>query len=426
MKKEPFVSYEQLKEITNIYPTPFHLYDERGIRKNVEALKEAFSWNKGFKEYFAVKATPNPFLIQILREYGCGCDCSSQTELMLSKAIGAVGDDIMFSSNDTPLEEFAYAHKLDAIINLDDITHIAKLEEAVGTLPKKLSCRYNPGGLFKISNDIMDNPGDAKYGMTTEQLFEAFRILKSKGVEEFGIHAFLASNTVTNDYYPMLAKVLFEVAVRLRKETGANIRFINLSGGIGIPYRPDQEPNDIYAIGEGVRKAYEEVLVPAGMGDVSIYTELGRYMLGPYGCLVTKAINEKHTHKEYIGVDACAVNLMRPAMYGAYHHITVMGKEGEPCDHMYDVTGSLCENNDKFAIDRMLPKIDMGDLLVIHDTGAHGFSMGYNYNGKLKSAEVLLKEDGTTQLIRRAETPKDYFATFDVFEDFYQSIIEQM
>lgn len=426
MKKEPFVSYEQLKEITNIYPTPFHLYDERGIRKNVEALKEAFSWNKGFKEYFAVKATPNPFLIQILREYGCGCDCSSQTELMLSKAIGAVGDDIMFSSNDTPLEEFAYANQLDAIINLDDITHIAKLEEAVGTLPKKLSCRYNPGGLFKISNDIMDNPGDAKYGMTTEQLFEAFRILKSKGVEEFGIHAFLASNTVTNDYYPMLAKVLFEVAVRLRKETGANIRFINLSGGIGIPYRPDQEPNDIYAIGEGVRKAYEEVLVPAGMSDVSIYTELGRYMLGPYGCLVTKAINEKHTHKEYIGVDACAVNLMRPAMYGAYHHITVMGKEEEPCDHMYDVTGSLCENNDKFAIDRMLPKIDMGDLLVIHDTGAHGFSMGYNYNGKLKSAEVLLKEDGTTQLIRRAETPKDYFATFDVFEDFYQSIIEQM
>lgn len=426
MKKEPFVSYEQLKEITKTYPTPFHLYDERGIRKNVEALRNAFSWNKGFKEYFAVKATPNPFLIQILREYGCGCDCSSKTELMLSKAIGAVGDDIMFSSNDTPVEEFAFANKLNAIINLDDITHIAKLEEAVGVLPKKLSCRYNPGGLFKISNDIMDNPGDAKYGMTTEQLFEAYRILKSKGVEEFGIHAFLASNTVTNDYYPMLAKVLFEVAVKLKEETGANIRFINLSGGIGIPYRPDQEPNDIYVIGEGVRKAYEEVLVPAGMGDVSIYTELGRFMMGPYGCLVTKAINEKHTHKEYIGVDACAVNLMRPAMYGAYHHITVMGKEDAPCDHMYDVTGSLCENNDKFAIDRMLPKIDMGDLLVIHDTGAHGFSMGYNYNGKLKSAEVLLKEDGTTQLIRRAETPKDYFATFDLFEDFYQKILEQM
>lgn len=426
MKKEPFVSYEQLKEITKKYPTPFHLYDERGIRRNVEALKQAFSWNKGFKEYFAVKATPNPFLIQILREYGCGCDCSSKTELMLSKAIGAVGEDIMFSSNDTPLEEFSYANELNAIINLDDITHIAKLEEAVGTLPKKLSCRYNPGGLFKISNDIMDNPGDAKYGMTTEQLFEAFRILQSKGVEEFGIHAFLASNTVTNAYYPMLAKVLFEVAVKLKKETGANIRFINLSGGIGIPYRPDQEPNDIFEIGEGVRKAYEEVLAPAGMDDVAIYTELGRFMMGPYGCLVTKAINEKHTHKEYIGVDACAVNLMRPAMYGAYHHITVMGKEEEPCDHMYDVTGSLCENNDKFAIDRMLPKVEMGDLLVIHDTGAHGFSMGYNYNGKLKSAEVLLKEDGSTQLIRRAETPKDYFATFDVFDDFYQKILEQM
>ena len=385
MKKEPFVSYEQLKAITQQYPTPFHLYDERGIRKNAEALKEAFSWNKGYKEYFAVKATPNPFLVEILREYGCGCDCSSKTELMLSEAIGAVGDDIMFSSNDTPIEEFQYANELNAIINLDDITHIAKLEEAIGTLPKKLSCRYNPGGLFKISNDIMDNPGDAKYGMTTEQLFEAFRILKSKGVEEFGIHAFLASNTVTNEYYPMLAKVLFEIAVKLQKETKAHISFINLSGGIGIPYRPDQEPNDISAIGEGVRKVYEEILTPAGMGDVAIYTELGRFMMGPYGCLVTTAINEKHTHKEYIGVDACAVNLMRPAMYGAYHHITVMGKENLPCDHMYDVTGSLCENNDKFAIDRMLPKVDMGDLLVIHDTGAHGFSMGYNYNGKLKS-----------------------------------------
>ena len=424
MKKEPFVSYEQLKAITQQYPTPFHLYDERGIRKNAEALKEAFSWNKGYKEYFAVKATPNPFLVEILREYGCGCDCSSKTELMLSEAIGAVGDDIMFSSNDTPIEEFQYANELNAIINLDDITHIAKLEEAIGTLPKKLSCGYNPGGLFKISNDIMDNPGDAKYGMTTEQLFEAFRILKSKGVEEFGIHAFLASNTVTNEYYPMLAKVLFEIAVKLQKETKAHISFINLSGGIGIPYRPDQEPNDISAIGEGVRKVYEEILTPAGMGDVAIYTELGRFMMGPYGCLVTTAINEKHTHKEYIGVDACAVNLMRPAMYGAYHHITVMGKENLPCDHMYDVTGSLCENNDKFAIDRMLPKVEMGDLLVIHDTGAHGFSMGYNYNGKLKSAEVLLKEDGTTRLIRRAETPKDYFATFDQFSDFYRKVSE--
>ncbi|MEG0564682.1 MAG: diaminopimelate decarboxylase [Hungatella sp.] len=413
MEKKPFVTKEQLEEIAKIYPTPFHLYDERGIRENAKKLKEAFAWNPGFKEYFAVKATPNPFLLKMLKAYGCGADCSSETELMMSEAGGFSGHDIMFSSNDTPEEEFRYAHDLGAIINLDDITHIACLEHATGTLPETICCRYNPGGLFKISNDIMDNPGDSKYGMTTEQIVEAFHILKKKGVRNFGIHAFLASNTVTNEYYPLLAKVLFEVAVRLHEETGADIRFINLSGGIGIPYRPDQTPNDIRMIGEGVRKVYEEVLVPAGMGDVAIYTELGRFMMGPYGCLVTRAIHEKHTHKEYIGVDACAVNLMRPAMYGAYHHITVMGKEDAPCTHKYDVVGSLCENNDKFAIDRMLPEIDRGDLLVIHDTGAHGFSMGYNYNGKLKSAELLLREDGSVEMIRRAETPKDYFATFD-------------
>ena len=406
MKKEPFVTLEKLNEITEKFPTPFHLYDEKGIRENAKALKEAFAWNKGFKEFFAVKATPNPYLINILQEYGCGCDCSSETEL------------IMFSSNDTPEKEFRYADEIGGIINLDDITHIESVEKALGKIPEVISCRYNPGGVFKISNGIMDNPGDAKYGMTTEQIFDAFRILKSKGAKEFGIHAFLASNTVTNDYYPMLAKVMFELAVKLQKETGAHIKFINLSGGIGIPYKPDQEPNDIRVIGEGVRKVYEEVLVPEGMGDVAIYTELGRFMMGPYGCLVTKAIHEKHTHKEYIGVDACAVNLMRPAMYGAYHHITVMGKEKEPCDHKYDVTGSLCENNDKFAIDRMLPKIDKGDLLVIHDTGAHGFAMGYNYNGKLKSAEILLHEDGSFEMIRRAETPRDYFATFDCFPVF--------
>ena len=416
--KKTFVTKEQVEQIVAKYPTPFHLYDEKGIRENVKALKEAFAWNKGYREYFAVKATPNPYLIKILQEYDCGCDCSSMTELMLSKAIGATGDHIMFSSNDTPVEEFAYANKLGGIINLDDITHIEALEQTLGYIPETISCRFNPGGVFKISNDIMDNPGDAKYGMTTEQIFEAFKILKSKGAKNFGIHAFLASNTVTNEYYPMLAKILFELAVQLEQETGADIKFINLSGGIGIPYRPEQEANDIKVIGEGVRQAYEEVLTPAGMGDVAIYTELGRYMMGPYGCLVTKAIHEKHTHKEYIGVDACAVNLMRPAMYGAYHHITVLGKENEPCDHMYDVTGSLCENNDKFAIDRMLPQIDKGDYLVIHDTGAHGFAMGYNYNGKLKSAEILLKEDGSVQLIRRAETPKDYFATFDCFEEF--------
>ena len=416
MKKKPFVTLEQLQEITKTYPTPFYLYDEKGIRENAKALKEAFAWNPGYKEYFAVKATPNPFLINILREYGCGCDCSSMTELMLSEALGIKGEDIMFSSNDTPAEEFAYAAKIGAIINLDDYTHIDFLEKTIGYIPETISCRFNPGGVFQISNDIMDNPGDAKYGMTTEQLFDAYRVLQQKGAKHFGLHAFLASNTVTNEYYPMLAKVLFELAVRLKKETGADIRFINLSGGIGIPYRPDQEPNDIRVIGEGVRKVYEEVLVPAGMGDVAIYTELGRFMLGPYGCLVTKAIHEKHTYKEYVGVDACAVNLMRPAMYGAYHHITVMGKEDAHCDHTYDVTGSLCENNDKFAIDRQLPKIDKGDLLVIHDTGAHGYAMGYNYNGKLKSAELLLKEDGSVQLIRRAETPKDYFATFDCFD----------
>ena len=423
MNKKPFVTKEQLDEITAKFPTPYHLYDEKGIRDNAKAVKEAFAWNKGYREYFAVKACPNPTLIQIMKEYGCGCDCSSMTELMLSKAMGCKGADIMFSSNATPAEEYQYAAKLGAIINLDDITHIDFLEKAIGYIPETISCRYNPGGLFKITNDIMDNPGDAKYGMTTEQLFEAFKILKAKGAKKFGIHAFLASNTVTNEYYPMLAKVLFEVAVKLEKETGADIEFINLSGGVGIPYKPDQEPNDIRVIGEGVRKVYEEVLVPAGMGDVALYTEMGRFMTGPYGCLVTKAIHEKHTYKEYIGCDACAVNLMRPAMYGAYHHITVMGKEDQPCDHKYDITGSLCENNDKFAIDRMLPKIDMGDYLVIHDTGAHGYAMGYNYNGKLKSAEILLKEDGSFEMIRRAETPRDYFATLDCFP-IYNKIFE--
>lgn len=413
MDKKPFVTLEQLREIEKTYPTPFYIYDERGIRENAARLKQAFSWNKGYKEYFAVKATPNPFLLNILKDMGCGTDCSSMTELMMSRACGFSGPDIMFSSNDTPPEEFAYAKKLGAIINLDDITHIQCLWETLGHIPETISCRFNPGGLFKISNDIMDNPGDSKYGMTTEQIGQAFKILKEKGAKHFGIHAFLASNTVTNEYYPMLAKILFELAVKLKEETGVHIAFINLSGGIGIPYRPDQEPNDILIIGDGVRRVYEEILVPAGMEDVALCTELGRFMMGPYGALVTKAIHEKHTYKEYVGVDACAVNLMRPAMYGAYHHITVMGREDEPCTRMYDVVGSLCENNDKFAIDRMLPEIRKGDLLFIHDAGAHGFAMGYNYNGKLKSAELLLKEDGTVEMIRRAETPEDYFATFD-------------
>ena len=416
MKKEPFVTKEQIEEIVKTYPTPFHLYDEKGIRENAKAVKEAFAWNPGFREYFAVKATPNPFILNIFKEYDCGCDCASQTELMLADSQGFDGKHIMFSSNDTPAYEYKFADKIGAIINLDDFTHIDFLEKTIGKIPETISCRYNPGGVFKMSNGIMDNPGDAKYGFTTEQLFEGFKILKEKGAKNFGIHAFLASNTVTNEYYPMLAKQLFEVAVKLKEEVGCHISFINLSGGVGVNYTPDQEPNDIRVIGEGVHKVYDEILVPAGMGDVAIYTEMGRFMLAPYGCLVTQAIHEKHTHKEYIGVDACAVNLMRPAMYGAYHHITVLGKDNSVCDHKYDVTGSLCENNDKFAVDRMLPKIDMGDYLVIHDTGAHGYSMGYNYNGKLKSAELLLKEDGSVQLIRRAETPKDYFATFDCFD----------
>lgn len=420
MEKKSFVTKEQVEEIVKKYPTPFHIYDEKGIRENARKVKEAFAWNPGFREYFAVKATPNPFLINILREYGCGTDCSSKTELMLSKAIGCKGEEIMFSSNDTPPEEFVYANKLGAIINLDDFTHIDVIDKLIG-IPETISCRFNPGGLFSIANSIMDNPGDAKYGFTKEQLIEGFKILKAKGAKNFGIHSFLASNTVTNDYYPSLAKILFELAVEIKNKTGCHIKFINLSGGVGIPYKPDGTPNDIIAIGEGVHKVYDEVLVPNGMGDVAIYTEMGRFMMGPYGGLVTRVGNMKHTYKEYIGTDACAVNLMRPAMYGAYHHITVLGKENEPCDHKYDVTGSLCENNDKFAIDRMLPKIEIGDYLFIHDTGAHGFSMGYNYNGKLRSAELLLKENGEVQMIRRAETPEDYFRTFDCF-DFYKEV----
>ena len=421
MPKKTFVTLDQIKEITRTYPTPFHLYDEKGIRENASKLKEAFAWNKGYREYFAVKATPNPFILNILKDYDCGCDCSSLTELMMADRLDFDGKSIMFSSNDTPAEEFAYADKVGAIINLDDITHIDFLEKTIGRIPETISCRYNPGGYFKLGNSIMDNPGDSKYGMTHEQIIEAFKILKSKGAKNFGIHAFLASNTVTNEYYPALARILFELAVELHEKTGADIKFINLSGGIGIPYTPDKEPNDISVIGANVHKVYDEVLTANGMGDVAVYTELGRFMLAPYGCLVTKAIHEKHTYKEYIGVDACAANLMRPAMYGAYHHITVAGKENAPCDHKYDITGSLCENNDKFAIDRMLPKIDMGDYLIIHDTGAHGFSMGYNYNGRLRSSELLLKEDGSVQMIRRAETPKDYFATFD-FTDIFKGI----
>lgn len=410
--KKPIVTLDEVLDIVKSYPTPFHIYDEKGIRENARKLRTAFSWNKGFKEYFAVKATPNPFILKVLKEEGCGTDCSSMTELMMSEAIGVVGKDIMFSSNDTPEGEFTKAKELGAIINLDDYTHIDFLNQECG-IPETICCRYNPGGVYEVSNGIMDNPGDAKYGFTKEQLIDGFKKLMELGAKNFGIHSFLVSNTVTNDYYPALAKTLFELAVEVKEKTGANITFINLSGGVGIPYRPEQEANDIMLIGDGVRKAFEEIMVPNGLGEVAIFTELGRFMLAPYAQLITKVIHEKHIYKEYIGVDACAVNLMRPAMYGAYHHITVFGKEDAPSDFQYDVTGSLCENNDKFAVDRMLPKIEIGDYLAIHDTGAHGFAMGYNYNGKLKSAELLLKEDRSIKLIRRAETPQDYFATFD-------------
>lgn len=421
MEKKTFLSLEQAKDIIKDIPTPFHIYDEKGIRENARALNKAFSWNKGYKEYFAVKATPNPFLMKILQEEGCGMDCSSYTELMLCESCGISGTDIMFSSNVTPVEDMKKAYDLGANINLDDYTHVEFIKKVCG-VPKTICCRYNPGGVFQMADSedkvqVMDTPGDSKYGMTEEQMEKAFLELKEAGAEEFGIHAFLASNTISNGYYPELAGILFELAVRLSKKTGVHIKFINLSGGIGVDYKPEDPKNDIAVIGEGVRKKFEDILVPAGMGDVEIYTELGRYMLAPFGALVATAIHEKHIYKDYIGLDACAANLMRPAMYGSYHHITVLGKENEPCDYMYDVTGGLCENNDKFAIDRMLPKIDIGDIIYIHDAGAHGFSMGYNYNGKLRSAEVLLKEDGSHQLIRRAETPADYFSTFD-FSDF--------
>lgn len=411
MEKKPFVTKSQIEEIVKTHQTPFYVYDEKGIRENCKRVKEAFAWNKGFNEFFAVKATPNPYILDIINDYGFGFDCSSEAELILADAVGGP---IMFSSNDTPAREYALCANLGGIINLDDITHIPFLEQILGPkFPDVMSCRYNPGGVFKLSNGIMDNPGDSKYGMTKEQLLSAYDQLKEHGVKKVGLHAFLASNTVTNEYYPTLAGQLFELAAEISDKVGVEFAFINLSGGVGIGYRPEDSENDIMVIGEGVRKQFERVLVPAGMGDVAIYTEMGRFMLAPYGMLVTKAIHEKHIYKEYIGVDACASNLMRPAMYNAYHHITVLGKENEPCDHKYDVTGSLCENNDKFAIDRMLPKIDMGDYLAIHDAGAHGFAMGYNYNGRLWCAELLLKEDGSVQEIRRAQTFNDYFATLD-------------
>ena len=410
MRPVPFTK-EQIEGIVAEYPTPFHIYDEKGIRENVRRLQSAFSWNEGYREYFAVKALPNPVIMQILHEENCGMDCSSMTELMLCEAVGITGHDIMFSSNDTPSEEFVKAYAMGVYINLDDITHIDFLRETAG-IPDTVCLRFNPGGEFMLGNTIMGNPGEAKYGMTKQQIFAAVERLMGLGVKHFGLHAFLASNTTDDDYYPTLARRLFTLAAELHAEKGADFTFINLSGGIGIPYRPYEKETDIFYIGNAVREEYERIVEPAGM-KLRIFTELGRYITGPYGYLVTRAIHEKNIHKKYIGLDACACNLMRPAMYGAYHHITVMGKENAPLTQMYDVTGSLCENNDKFAVDRPLPKIDMGDIVVIHDTGAHGYSMGYNYNGKLRSAELLLQPDGSARMIRRAETPKDYFATLD-------------
>ena len=417
MKKIPFLTLEKAKEIREQIPTPFHVYDEAGIRANARLLKAAFSWNPGFREYFAVKVTPNPFLLKILHEEGCGCDCATYTELLLSEAVGITGHDVIFSSNDTPALDMRKARDMGVYINLDDATYVDFLA-SMGPVPETVCLRYNPGGSFSLGNTIMDMPRDAKYGMTEDQMAGAITRLMKLGTKHFGVHAFLASNTTTNEYYPALAGQLFRLAVRLRNATGAHISFIDLSGGIGVDYRPEQPRCDIGIIGEGVRVKYEEILTPNDMGDVAIFTELGRFMLAPYGHLISTVIHEKHIYREYVGLDACAANLMRPAMYGAYHHITVLGKEDAILDHVYDVTGGLCENNDKFAIERSLPEIQIGDIVAIHDTGAHGFSMGYNYNGKLRSAEVLLKEDGSFQLIRRAETPEDYFATFD-FSDFH-------
>ena len=417
MKKTSFLTLEKAKQIIEQIPTPFHIYDEAGIRRNAQALKAAFAWNPGFREYFAVKATPNPYILKLLGEEGCGCDCSSYTELVLAEAVGATGKDIMFSSNVTPEKDMRKAVELGAYINLDDATHVEFLAELAGDkMPDTVCLRYNPGGSFSLGNTIMDMPRDAKYGMTEDQMAGAINRLMALGVKNFGIHAFLASNTTTNEYYPELAAIMFRLAVRLRNATGCHISFVNLSGGVGVDYRPEQPCCDIAAIGEGVRQRYELILKPQGMDDIAIFTELGRYMLAPYGHLVSTVLHQKHIYREYVGLDACAADLMRPAMYGAYHHITVLGKENAILDHVYDVTGGLCENNDKFAIERSLPSIDIGDILVIHDTGAHGHSMGYNYNGKLRSAEVLLKEDGSFKLIRRAETPMDYFATLDMSE----------
>ena len=410
-KNVPFSKVE-LETIIQKYPTPFHIYDEQGIRDNARNLMEAFSWAPGFKEYFAVKATPNPYILKILQEEGIGADCSSLAELILAKQAGIVGENIMFSSNATPAEEYQAAQDLGAIINLDDITHIDYLEKHVG-IPEIISFRYNPGPLLQGGNDIIGFPEDAKYGLTRAQIMEAYKIMQEKGVKRFGLHTMVISNELSPDSFVATAVMMFDLVLEIYKTLGIRMEMIDLGGGIGIPYKPEQEAVDLKVVSQGIRKAYEEIIVANDLHPVNITMECGRMITGPYGYLVSTAMHKKEIYKNYIGLDACMANLMRPALYGSYHHITVMGKETLPLDHVYDVTGSLCENNDKFAIDRKLPKIDIGDVLVMHDAGAHGHAMGFNYNGKLRSAELLLKGDGSVSMIRRAETLGDYFATLD-------------
>jgi diaminopimelate decarboxylase len=410
-KQLPFTK-TKIEEIIKTYPTPFHIYDEKAIRDNAEDMKRAFGIVNGFKEFFAVKALPNPYILKILAEHGFGADCSSLPELLLAEKSGIVGENIMFSSNDTPAEEFVKAKELGAIINLDDISHIDVLEKAAG-LPDIVCFRYNPGPL-KGGNALIGKPEESKYGFTREQLFEGYEILKKKGVKRFGLHTMVASNELNTDYFVETARILFEVIVEISQKVGISFEFVNLGGGIGIPYRPDQERVSFDEVAAGVKKAYDETIGKAGVAAPTVYFECGRVITGPYGYLIMEVRHMKHIYKDYVGTDACMANLMRPGVYGAYHHITVLGKENEPQTVKYDVTGSLCENNDKFAVDRMLPEIERGDLLAIHDTGAHGFAMGFNYNGKLRSAELLLRNDGSVAKIRRAETIDDYFATLDL------------
>ena len=403
------LSQERLEEVIKDYPTPFHLYDEKGIRENIRRLKKAFAWAPEFREHFAVKATPNPRIVQILAEEGAGTDCSSLPELLISKAAGVTGEKIMLTSNDTPADEFQKAIELGAIINLDDLSHLDYLEENAG-LPACLSFRFNPGNLIE-GNDIIGRPTEAKYGLPHDQLLEGYKRAKEKGVQRFGLHTMVISNELRSEGLIYTAELMFKLAVEIKEKLGITLEFVNLGGGIGIPYRPEEEPVNLEEVGQGIKALYEKYMIPNGLGHAAIAMESGRAMTGPSGWLVSTVLHEKKTYKDYIGLDSCMSNLMRPALYGAYHHITIMGKEHAPKDHMYDITGSLCENNDKFAIDRRLPEIKIGDRLIIHDTGAHGHAMGFNYNGKLWSAELLLKEDGNIELIRRAQTINDYFAT---------------